>query len=580
MINLKVSPFNLDEDAIKWVNLTLSKMTVKEKIEQLFCIAGISTDENYLCNIANNKNFGGIMFRSGNAQNIQDAYRILQENTGIPFLLSANLESGGTGIANEGTHFGNPLQVAATKDPKYGYALGKISCSEGAAVGVNWSFAPIVDIDLNYRNPITNIRTFGSESELIVDLAKGYMDGAKEENVAVTLKHFPGDGVDDRDQHLLTSVNTLSAEEWTNSYGKIYRELINYGAQAVMVGHISLPGYVGKYTQDPSRKFLPSSLSKEVVTELLRKELGFNGLVVTDATQMIGYTTGMKRSDALPNSIAAGCDMLLFTKNMEEDINSVVKGYENGIITEERLSDAVARILATKAALKLHEKKQQLIPERSELSILQSAQHREWAKECADKSITLVKDIGHLLPLNKEKQPRLYLNVLESNDSINSALRQDLKKRFEDEGFEVNLRNRDFNVNIEAFLDGNPDERTIEVMNEIGSNVSDFAQKYDLAIYVANFETVSNQTAIRINWKGLSGMGDDAPWFTKEIPTVFISLSNPYHLQDVPMVQTYINAYSYNEFILQSLFDKLLGRSTFKGESPVDAFCGRQDTKY
>jgi beta-N-acetylhexosaminidase len=581
-INLKAKPFNLDDQSIAWVDETLKGMTLQEKIGQLFCMAGSTTDKNALEMLTQQVGIGGIMYRPDAGKNVLEAHRILQDSAKIPLLLAANLEAGGTGLVFEGTNFAKPLQVGATDDPEMGYALGKISCSEGAAVGCNWSFAPIVDIDMNYRNPITNLRTFGDNAETVIKMAKRYLDAAAEEGVAVTIKHFPGDGVDERDQHLLTSVNSLSVEEWDQTFGRVYQELIDYGAQTVMVGHIALPAYAKKLNPELSGKPVPASLSKELVTGLLRGKLGFNGLVVTDATQMIGYTTGMKREDAVPTSIAVGCDMFLFTKNMEEDLNFMFNGYEKGILTDERLNEAVTRILATKAALSLHEKQasNSLVPGDKALSIVKNERHIQWAKECADKGITLVKNNDQLLPLNKNKYKKIYLNILEANDDSNSPLRTTIKSLLESEGFEVNVRNRDFSIDMEALMAGKPDARTLEVMQEIGSRVSDFSGKYDLAIYVANFETASNNTVIRINWKGLAGMGDDAPWFTEEIPTVFISLANPYHLLDVPMVQAYVNAYTNNEYVLESLLDKLMGRSEFKGKSPVDAFCGRIDTRY
>jgi len=581
-INLKAKPFNLDDQSIAWVDETLKGMTLQEKIGQLFCMAGSTTDKNALEMLTQQVGIGGIMYRPDAGINVLEAHRILQDSAKIPLLLAANLEAGGTGLVFEGTNFAKPLQVGATDDPEMGYALGKISCSEGAAVGCNWSFAPIVDIDMNFRNPITNLRTFGDNGDTVIKMAKRYLDAAAEEGVAVTIKHFPGDGVDERDQHLLTSVNSLSVEEWDQTFGRVYQELIDYGAQTVMVGHIALPAYAQKLNPELSGKPVPASLSKELVTGLLRGKLGFNGLVVTDATQMIGYTTGMKREDAVPTSIAVGCDMFLFTKNMEEDLNFMFNGYEKGILTDERLNEAVTRILATKAALSLHEKQasNSLVPGDKALSIVKNERHIQWAKECADKGITLVKNNDQLLPLNKNKYKKIYLNILEANDDSNSPLRTTIKSLLESEGFEVNVRNRDFTIDMEALMAGKPDARTLEVMQEIGSRVSDFSGKYDLAIYVANFETASNNTVIRINWKGLAGMGDDAPWFTEEIPTVFISLANPYHLLDVPMVQAYVNAYTNNEYVLESLLDKLMGRSEFKGKSPVDAFCGRIDTRY
>ena len=223
-------------------------------------------------------------------------------------------------------------------------------------MGLNWSFAPIVDINMDFHNPITNVRTFGSDPEQVLCCASAYLRGAKENHVAVAIKHFPGDGVDERDQHIVTSVNSLDAEQWDKTYGYVYQNLIDQGAQTVMAGHIALPCYASK-----EERFLPASLAKSLLTGLLREKLGFNGLISTDATPMVGFTAAMPRSKAIPTAIAAGADMILFNKDLDEDYRFLLDGIDSGIVTLERLDEAVTRILATKAALGLHRKKE-LVP--------------------------------------------------------------------------------------------------------------------------------------------------------------------------------------------------------------------------
>ncbi|HWT76389.1 MAG TPA: glycoside hydrolase family 3 N-terminal domain-containing protein [Mobilitalea sp.] len=166
MINLKVKPFNLDDAGITWVEETLKSMTTDEKIGQLFCLPGTSTDKDTVEMLTKKIGIAGIMYRPEKGKKLQEAHRALQNSSKIPLLIAANLESGGTGLVKEGTNFAKPLQVGATNDPEMGYALGKISCSEGAAVGCNWSFAPIVDIDMNFRNPFkrTCDRTFEKQA--------------------------------------------------------------------------------------------------------------------------------------------------------------------------------------------------------------------------------------------------------------------------------------------------------------------------------------------------------------------------------------------------------------------------------
>ena len=206
MIDLKGKPFYLSDEDIRWVIEMKAMMSIDEKIGQLFCPIGLSGDHNYIDNAILKYNVGGILYRNGIAAEMQETHRYLQQNSKIPLLIAANLEAGGDGIATDGTSFGKQMQEAATGDTEQAYRLGKISCSEGAAVGCNWAFAPVVDIDMNFRNPITNIRTYGNNPDTVLAMGKQYLKAAKECGVAVSIKHFPGDGVDEVDNtclHLL-----------------------------------------------------------------------------------------------------------------------------------------------------------------------------------------------------------------------------------------------------------------------------------------------------------------------------------------------------------------------------------------
>lgn len=558
MINLKSKPFLLGDEDISWVKETLKNMNLKEKIGQLFCPVGSTDNEAELKAFLKEFNPGGMMYRPAKGEDIRRTHEILQSNSKIPLLLGANLESGGNGIATDGTYYGKQMQVAATNDNKMAYKLGVVCGKEANSVGCNWAFAPIVDIDMNFRNPITNVRTFGSNENRVLDMAKEYIKGINENGVIVAIKHFPGDGVDERDQHLLSSVNSLNTEEWDKTYGKIYSQMIEEGVQSVMVGHILLPNYSKKLNPNlKDEEIMPATLAPELLNGLLREKLGFNGLIVTDATAMIGFNVAERREIAVPKAIAAGCDVFLFNKNIKEDFEFMMAGIEKGILTEERVDEAVTRILATKASFGLHKNK--LVPDESELKVLKCKEHEEWARECADKSVTLVKDTQGLLPITSDKYKRIRLYILgEDNDGgfkDGDSATSKVKEKLEKQGFEVNVF----------------DNKKLDFREVFDGGINDLKDKYDLVIYVANVETASNQTTVRLNWIHL--MAANAPWFVKDIPTMFISLANPYHLLDVPMIKTFINAYSASEYVVDAVVEKITGKSEFKGVNPVDPFC-------
>ncbi len=565
MIAYKEKPFYLNDEDIEWVEQTLASMALEEKIAQMFCVTDMITDPEALKAFVRKYPVGSFMYRSGDAAEVQNAQRAMQEASKIPLLLACNLESGGNGIAATGTFFGRQLEAAAARDPKHAYRLGMVCAKEGGATGCNWSFAPIVDIDYNWRNPITNVRTWGSDPGTVIRLSEAYMDGVKDsgETMAVTIKHFPGDGVDERDQHLLSSVNSLSAEDWENTYGRVYQTLIDKGAQTVMVGHILQPEMTRKMCPGiRDEEIFPASTNKYLITDLLREKMGFNGLVATDATPMVGFSGFLTRREAVAKSIMAGADMIMFCKNIDEDFAGVKEDIENGTISIIRVNEAIRRQLALKASLGLHKSKEggTIVPGADALSVIGCAEHIAWAKECADEAITLVKDNQNLLPLSPNRTKRVRLTVLGEGQGGSfgdgGSITMPLKEALEKEGFEVALY----------------DYATMERGEIFTAGAADMKAKFDLSIVAANVATGSNNTTRRLDWITL--MAANEPWYTREIPTMFLSFCNPYHMIDVPFISTFVNCYSSNQFCVGAAVEKLMGRSEFKGVSPVDPWCG------
>lgn len=586
-VNLREKPYYLDDEAIKWVEDTIAGMTKEEKIGQLFVNMGSERSEEYLKGVLENYKIGAVRYNPGTAKEVHEQNRILQENSKIPLLIAANTEAGGNGACTDGTEIGQEVKIGATNDPKYAYEMGRVSGIEAAALGCNWSFAPITDINRNWRNPIISSRTFGDDPERVLEMSKAYMKGFMESNMVCAMKHFPGDGIDERDQHLSNSVNTYSTEEWDETFGKVYSGMIEAGVHTVMAGHIMLPAYQ-KYFHPTleDKDLLPATLSKELINDLLKGKLGFNGMVVTDASHMVGMTSVMKRSKILPTAIAAGCDMFLFFNDPEEDFKYMMDGYEQGIITEERLEDALRRILGIKAYLGLHKKKKtEIVPPKEGLSVIGSEEFKEIAKEVSDKAITLVKNVGKSpLPLSTKEHKRILLVPQETPNPFAFMMGGKSKKKpveylkelLEKEGFEVTIYESMMDKILKA-----PEEEAGKMMLNMYAGkapISSITDNYDLIIQLAEVTNMFGVTQ-RINWKMSKGT-PDIPWYVHELPTIFISIASPFHLADVPQIKTYINCYDKNENTLDALVEKLMGRSEFMGIDPVDSFCGMLDTRF
>ncbi len=577
-IDLKGNPFYLDEKQIEWVNNTKSKMSLEEKIGQLFFLIGFTTKEKELKDVVKSIKPGGMMYRTTSVKKVSSAYRVLQGESNIPMLLAANLEAGGNGLIDEGTNFGNQLLVAASNNYDNAYKLGLVCGREAASVGANMAFAPVIDLNYNFRNPITNTRSYGDDPQKVAEMGASYVKGAHDAGLSVTIKHFPGDGADGRDQHLVTTKNSLNYKDWMATYGQAYRTSIKAGARGLMVGHITLPSYFEDVVKDrPELKDLPATLNPVLLNKLLREELGYNGLTMTDATLMTGFGQSGKRENLVPESIAAGNDMFLFTRQPQDDFKYMLNGYKNGIITEERLDEALTRILAIKASLKIHNKSLDgLVPNTfNELNI---KEHKDWAAVVADEAVTLVKDENRILPLNPNKTPKIGV-IYNGNESMNDTLFKNIpgfkgfviktvmklasigkKKESPVEKLVNRLKNSGFKAFHYDFGD------IMSVMKDMNRPLADWKDQFDVIIYLTKWETMSNQTSLQLNYKA---MGFDAPWFVEEVPTILISMANPYHGYDVPMIKTVINAYSPNDEVFKAVVDKLVGKSKFKGVSPV-----------
>ena len=359
MVDLKAAPFHLNDEQIKWVEQTIADMTLEEKLGQLFVLlkAVPGVDENQIRNVLSRSHQGGLRWQGGSNEDVYRQNFLYQKHSKIPLLIAANCDEGGNSLAG-GSFVASAAEAGANIDSDTAYHIGLVAGREASAIGVNWMFNPVSDIYMNWRNTIVNTRSFGDTADVVLAGARAYIRGIRDANpnMAVTAKHFPGDGVEELDQHLALGVNTLSAEEWEDSFGKVYQSLIDDGIEAIMVGHIAQPAMSRKLRPGiRDEEIMPATLAPELLTDLLRKKMGFNGVVITDASHMVGMSAMSKRADAVPGAIAAGCDMFLFANDIEEDIRYMREGYEKGIITPERLSDALHRILGLKARLRLNE---------------------------------------------------------------------------------------------------------------------------------------------------------------------------------------------------------------------------------
>ena len=548
---LSASPFNLDAPGRDWVRATLSGMDRAAKVRQLFVHICFGTGPEVVQRITSLAPAGITKFFGPEGAAELDTLDALRAEATIPYLVSSDLE-GSRMSPSFGTEVPNPLALAAVDDVQASATIADIMAVEARAAGINWSFTPVIDINALFRSPIVATRGLGSDPDRIRTHALAHIHGLQANGVAATVKHWPGEGHDDRDQHLVTTHIPLSLEDWRATHGALYRAAIDAGVMSVMSAHIAFPAYVLAHDPDAGiEAYRPASTSALLNQTLLRGELGFNGLIVSDATPMAGLGAWAHRDMTLPELVSSGCDIILFSDEPEADIARIEAALKDGRLTVERLDEAMIRILGLKAALGLH-KDGKTPANRAKLA---TAESTATARSITARAPTLVKDVQGILPLSPDQHRRVLIYttgiVTPLHGEGTPMIFPDLLRA---EGFDVTLYDPA----------ARPDPR-----------------KFDLVLYVMAEETLLTRGRIFLDWNRLTGGMLGAmvrPWH--EVPTALISFGYPYYLYDAPRLPCVVNAYATMDSMQRATLDCLLGRAPFQGTNPVDPFCGQPDARY
>ena len=487
------------------------------------------------------------------SQYISNCVACFQKVSKIPLLVSGDLEHGGGSVAKDLIKFPDMMAIGSANDRKLDYLFGKYTAIEGTSMGINWSFSPVVDMSRNWLNPIVSNRSLGNDPTRVSDAAAAIIDGMQEYGMAACAKHFPGDGVDFRDHHICTTVNSLSEEEWFSSYGALYKKLIECGVYSIMLGHIALPFMDS--SMNSRGIFAPAAVSRPVVSELLRDRLGFQGLIVTDAVDMGGFMDWDVYDNRMIASLNCGVDAILWPNSTGNEYFKLVEdAVLDGRLPKERLIEAVSHVLEMKARLGLLDDSWSVeTPSEEDRKIEADA-----AKCIAEKSISLVRNRDGILPLDPEKTKRILIGnmprIKKGHTFPMDYLIDGLKAR-----------------GIEIFVIEELDPVSLLNQKEqIGTDWDAFLMPFILPTH-GLINTVRP-------------MGDSARsmWATQMlefISPIFISFSTPYLLCDYPYMQTLINAYSYNPYTVDVVIKALFGEIPFNGTAPVSSFYPLGDVK-
>jgi len=589
MVDLKARPYYLSDEDIAWVESTIAGMTDEEKVGQLFFQLTAGMSEEYLKELMEKYHLGGCRYNNMPGVAVQAQNRILQQYAKVPLIIACNTENGGSGCCSDGTYIGSGIKIGATGKTEYARDLGRMSNEEAASLGCNMAFAPVCDIHYNWENTEIVSRAFGSDPKRVAEMSKAYLEGAHTiPGFACAAKHFPGNGQDFRDAHIANNINSFGEKQWMETYGMVYKTLIDSDLDAIMGGHIMMPEYMRAVRPGiKDEEMLPATLCPEIMTGLLRDKLGFNGMVVTDASHMVAMTDRMTRKDMLPASINAGCDMFLFFNDPEEDFQTMLDAYNNGVISEIRMNEALTRIIGLKAHMGLNKKaKEELVPAPEVVAQTLGKDEYKAACEAISKdSVTLVKyKDADVLPLTPEKYKRVMIVYVKGPAGPMDALIQMAMGGGAQKNPAEDLRDRLIEKGFDAFIYESPLEKIKKQVAAgekpslnlyfAGKNaIKDFVSEQDLVITLC--DVANGRPSF-----GMSKGGGEIPWYVFELPVVAISINAPTMLADIPQVRTYINAYDSKPATMEALVNDLItGPEAFKGSDPIDSFCGLWDAK-
>lgn len=536
-----------------WKNLTL-----REKIGQLMIMLPDRNKELVLGNGSLKEYFkkypvsgyfmGWKLFQNVKFENrlafIKSATIAYQAASTLPLIFQQDYENGIN--LPEMTSFPTEMTIGAANSPKLAFDYGKFLALEAKSVGVTWVLHPMADLNLNYLNPIVNVRSISSDPDKAIKLLSQQIKGLQQNGVVATIKHFPGDGVDNRDQHLTTTSNSLSVDEWKKNHGKVFQALIDSGVACIMPGHITFPAY---QKNKINGMFPPATLSKELITDLLKGEMHFKGVVISDAMLMGGFRGWYPTTlEGEIQCFLSGTDMLLWPSYQFMD--TLEYRIKAGKINIERLNDAVKRVWEMKYKFGLLKNDRKLIVEMSGKDKLDA---QATASILCESAVTLVRDRNKSIPFDKSKTRKILIVAVTTQSRKGGdggfekmkMMQSELIKR----GFEVDLQRN--------------------MLYETNGWEEQLTQKYDKIIFgIARYPHAP--------FGPLELYDDEAQtaWGINSMPKdklIVVSFGSPYTInQYFERVHTCINAYSNNQQMHQAVVKVLMGEIQPKGTSPVD----------
>ena len=546
------SVFPLNDEDKEWIESSLVRMTTWEKCAQM--IMPWTLGKNYaddslglarLAHLVKDLKVGGLIFSDGDVLNEAIDINKMQALADVPLLISADFESGLGMRLIDGTNFPNNMALAAAGDPELALKMGEVVAKESKAIGVYQNLAPVIDINNNSDNPVIGTRSYSENKKIVAGYGNAFIKGTFVERVLSTAKHFPGQGNTVVDSHVDLPVVTGDSVYLINNEVYPFVKAINIGVQSIMIGHLYVPGL-------EKRPGVPATLSKSIVTDLLKNRLGFDGLIITDAMNMRAVTKYYSVAEAAIMAVKAGNDMLLMPPDEEIAINALVSAVQSGEIDINRINESVIKILAAKRWLKLWENRFTNVDKISDN--IATEQNLKFAEKIADKSITLVRNTRKVIPLKTGK----YHNVL--SVAFSYGLPEDSALVFQ------NLVKENFSKSNTFIFNHKTSRREFD-------NVLRVARRADLILVPYFMRPTSDNSSEKIFKKFRRIINK---LLVARAPTIMISFGDPYLLSRYTRSKTYLSAFSDVSVSQKSMMKALTGKIDITGRLPVSL----PNTKY
>ena len=536
--------YKLTAGQLENVKKKLTNLTLREKIAQM--VISNSLGENYdeesaeykrLKKLCTNTKVGGFIFFKGTSAGYSELSNKLQRFSETPLLISADFERGTGMRVTDGTLFPNNMAIGAANNTELAYKMGLSIASETRALGIHQNYAPVCDVNNNPNNPIINVRSFGEDPELVSRMSEAMIKGLQDGKVIATAKHFPGHGDTEIDSHNDLPVLNFSMDRLNKIELVPFKNSIEKNVMSVMIAHLSFP-------ELESKPNVPASLSENIVNGLLINQLGFKGLVVTDALNMKGITKYFSTSEVAVMCLNAGIDLILMPINEEETVSAIENAVNNGVITEERINQSAEKILKAKEWLGLFKNK--YVNEDEVSSKVNTAESNKLAQQIADGSITLVKDDNNILPLKSKDEKTIVFNLSDGKDNINSDY------------FSNKIKETNNNTEIIDIVSEIPSGEFTELFAE------STAYKVVIVAIYAKVRYGTGKISINSSHVKLLNSMDK---IGKKL--IVISFGNPYLLEEFSNISNYICAYGDADVSINSAIKAIYGDIKFKGRLPV-----------